>query len=572
MRPTLVGSVDRAARAFGRRKPLAMIVSALLVALSVLGAAASISGGCARVPRETSKGALPRERTLHGAFSAIPAPSSTSHVELLSDPALAWGARWEILKSAQSRVDAAYFIAENDVFGLAFLGQLTLLSQRGVQVRLVVDSRGSGSLVRPLAGRDWLEELAGTENAVVYVFNTTSEGIARAAEATSVWPALASSHKKILAVDGAIAITGGRNLAADYFSSVAEEPNGFLDSDVRFDGAAAVARIVAEVDAEIEATRYGMVMPDVVNVRRRAGSLGMIAGAMDAWLEGRVPREPADEAVVALARAGAQALGERATEAMADDIRPHLEKLAALPSLWGILPLSPPPRHRSSVRIVSEQSIAHGKSQEIEEALVTAVVSAKREILIESPYLVLTPRLFAALQQASERHVPITVLTNGPVSSDNAPSQSLFIDTWPELMAQIPTLQIRVRAERPTLHAKRAIFDSELTLIGTYNLDPLSAWLNSELVLAVWSRGFARENRKELVALLEDEGTLEYRIARDRRGQPRRHAADHPQAGEVIVLFGPRDHAPAKQMQLLEAQKGPLLKLAAAIGLDVVSW
>lgn len=552
-----------------------IVVLSLAVSLSVWAAA-----GCPRAVEAPSlrggAAASSRPRSLHEAFDRIEGTGSASHVELLTSPAEAWGARWEMLRSAQERVDAAYYIADHDVIGLAFLGELSLLARRGVKVRLLVDRRGSDELLRPLAGRDWLEELAATDNAVVYVYNPAPDAVAGAAATASLLPALASTHKKLLAVDETVAITGGRNLSARYFSTADEVDDGFLDSDVRFDGRALVARAMAEIDAEILRSPSDVLTPDAVNVSSRADSLALIAAAMDAWLEGRVPLEP-PAAVAALEAAAVRSLDEPPSPAALDDARPSFEELVKLPSLWGVLPLDPPARHRATVRLVSEQSLANGpvatkQTRAIEDAIVTALDGAREKIVVESPYLVLTPRLLAAFEQASARGVPIVVLTNGPESSDNPPSQALFIDTWPELMARLPTLRLFVRKERPTLHAKRFVIDDELTLIGTYNLDPLSARLNSEVVLGVWSKGFAAENRREIEGRIGDGASVEYRIERDAAGRAVRHPAGHPRAGRVVVIFGPADHTPPARLELLAAQKAPLLRLAGAAGMDLVAW
>lgn len=82
----------------------------------------------------------------------------------------------------------------------------------------------------------------------------------------------------------------------------------------------------------------------------------------------------------------------------------------------------------------------------------------------------------------AKRSVQITMLTNSPLSTDNALSQTFFLEQWPELMARVPTLRLFVAGDRHTLHSKLAVIDGQLALIGTYNLDPLSIAINSELV------------------------------------------------------------------------------------------
>jgi UDP-glucuronate 4-epimerase len=76
----------------------------------------------------------------------------------------------------------------------------------------------------------------------------------------------------------------------------------------------------------------------------------------------------------------------------------------------------------------------------VNDALLRAIGSAQHDIVLQSPYLLLTPHLLKALEDASARDVRVTLLTNSPVSSDNVASQTLFVDSWTELEAAMERL------------------------------------------------------------------------------------------------------------------------------------
>jgi putative cardiolipin synthase len=255
-----------------------------------------------------------------------------------------------------------------------------------------------------------------------------------------------------------------------------------------------------------------------------------------------------------------------------DAARVFFQALASRTSLHGITPHTPGPKHTGEVRVVAATSRIAKPDDSATEALLRAISGARQSIMIESPYFVLTPRVFQALDDAERRGVSITVLTNSPLSSDNPPSQALFIDTWPELMARLRSLQIFVPADTRMLHAKRAVFDEDLTLIGPYNIDPVSAEMNSELVLCVWSKSFNGHNRRELMDTIVRRGLLEYRIARDASHHAVRHRSGDPHAGEVVVVFGPRDHTPPELIDRLTTLKPVLLGLRSLWDFDVVVW
>jgi phosphatidylserine/phosphatidylglycerophosphate/cardiolipin synthase-like enzyme len=124
-------------------------------------------------------------------------------------------------------------------------------------------------------------------------------------------------------------------------------------------------------------------------------------------------------------------------------------------------------------------------------------------------------------------------------------SQGVFLEQWPELLARVPTMRIFVRGDRQNLHGKLAVFDRQLVLVGTYNLDPMSMVLNSELVAAAWSEPFAKEILKSREQLIE-QGTpriYQYRIWRGEKGDPLRD-----RDGKVQVDFGPDHHIEPDQM------------------------
>ena len=133
---------------------------------------------------------------------------------------------------------------------------------------------------------------------------------------------------------------------------------------------------------------------------------------------------------------------------------------------------------------------------------------------------------------------------------DNAMSQAFFQQQWPQLLARVPGLRLFVTGDRRTLHSKLMVFDDRLALVGTYNLDPVSMGLNSEIMAAVWSAPFAqRVGALPRKVLARGTPTVyEYKIKRNARGEP---VLD--KNGKPIVAFGPRDHAPPEQWRRVQA-------------------
>jgi len=241
--------------------------------------------------------------------------------------------------------------------------------------------------------------------------------------------------------------------------------------------------------------------------------------AMDAWLHGRpIPAEVA--------------------KSIEDRNLPWMDELSRVPNLRGALKEKRPAAISSDMRIVDSRCRLIKADDPITRSLIQFVRSAREEIFIQSPYLALPTQAVKMLAEASARGVRITVITNSPESSDNPMSQGVFLEQWPELLAQVPTLKLYVASNQHNLHGKVAVIDRQLVLVGTYNLDPLSIALNSELIAVGWSQPLAEAVQGPREAeIAQGENLIQYRIARDSHGKPIRDSK-----GGVVVKFGAQDH------------------------------
>ena len=153
-------------------------------------------------------------------------------------------ARIYMIENAQHSVDAAYYIFRDDLVGRALLGALCEAVQRGVDVRLLVDSVGSITL-----NKDWLRALYQCQLEGDFLHNAEGQLTTRRARVQVViFNALSKvfvnpnrrSHDKILVVDGfvpdkAFVLTGGRNISLSYFGIMADgnpDPDTYMDAEL----------------------------------------------------------------------------------------------------------------------------------------------------------------------------------------------------------------------------------------------------------------------------------------------------------------------------------------------------
>lgn len=464
--------------------------------------------------------------SLRQAFESLPARAGRTELTLLQDNTEAWVARWRMLEDTRETLDVSYFILREDLFGAAFLGALLELAHRGVRVRLLFDAQGTVMSFTSPRGNDWLDTLANHENIEIKIFRPLLNRYAEALLTINPVALVASEHDKIMVADRRVGMIGGRNISAEYFADPRDMDKAFEDLDVILQGEATSEFLIAAFETQYRREAAVPIRPERLDITSYAEELHLAYLAMDAWLKD-----------YRLAPAAAGRIAELGLT--------WLEDLARYPRLRGAYDAPRPAADADAeTRLLDSRTRLERDDDAIGEAITRLLRSAREEVLIVSPYLVLSENAVAVLAEAGARGVAITVLTNSPLSSDNAMSQAFFLEQWPELLARVPGLRIFVVDRPGTLHSKVAVFDGRVTLVGTYNLDPISMQVNSEIMAAVWSAEFARQAaalpRAQLAA--GPPLTYEYRIERDAQGRPVRG-----DDGAPVVAFGPADHSAPEQ-------------------------
>ena len=228
-------------------------LSSLLVALGVLLAAAL--AGCSSMPslpeRAASTAVTDTTGTALGQLAAASleqAGPGESGFRLLPTGAFAFDARLALARRAERSLDVQYYHLANDSVGLQFLRELRDAAARGVRIRLLVDDLYTG-------GEDELFcSFAAVPNVEVRLFNPLpSRGgsvLGRVVSSAHEFGRInLRMHNKLFVADNRFSVSGGRNMADEYFMR-GNEAN-FIDMDVIV-GRAGRARAVAGVRSLLE--------------------------------------------------------------------------------------------------------------------------------------------------------------------------------------------------------------------------------------------------------------------------------------------------------------------------------
>jgi phosphatidylserine/phosphatidylglycerophosphate/cardiolipin synthase-like enzyme len=385
-------------------------------------------------------------------------------------------ARAWLTGAAEHTIDVQYFIFTGDNVGLIAVDYLLRAADRGVQVRLLVDD-----FMLEADGRSLLA-LDAHPNLEIRLYNpTTNIGKKLPTKlfnlATDFRGFNQRMHNKTFIVDGQVVITGGRNIADEYFDY--DHEYNFRDRDVMLLGGAA-----GDVQRSFEEFWTSALSVPVASLVRADAA-------------------PLDTAVA-----------YRYLHDYACDPRnfwPQVrDRIEAVPTTFDRIQASGALVWSDSVTFVTDQPGKNagtdgiGGSGRSTEALIRLVREAKRSVTIQSPYLVTTAVSQDLFREAVARGVKVRILTNSLASTDNLDAfsgyqreRTALLDIGVEIYEFKPDAAVRRQvmtgALQTTLdyapifglHAKSMVIDDHVAVIGTFNLDPRSANLNTECLVVV---------------------------------------------------------------------------------------
>jgi cardiolipin synthase C len=434
-------------------------------------------------------GAAPVATESHSDFIAaqIDAHAGKTGVYVLDTGAEALLARAWLVENARQSIEVQYFIWSSDNIGTLAAEALLRAAGRGVRVRVIVDDLLIDAPDKALLA------LARHPNIDIRIYNPkTSVGTplhARLQNAlTDVRGVNQRMHDKTLVVDGKVAITGGRNMAAEYFDFNHEY--NFRDRDALLLGGA-VAAMQANFD-----TFWGSAL--CVEVETLYDGLGLMQKSV------RLDDKQVQQVYREL----------HAYAKSPDNFAPEVRAaIADTPSAFARLAQQ---MRWTDVEFISDlpgkndNRLRLGGGGRTSAALARLVQGAKQRVVIQSPYLVASDEAMALFGEVRARGVAVRISTNSLASTDNLPAFSGYRNQRQRLLAMglqifeykpAPAVQQqlvqRLTAATRTapvfaLHAKTLVIDGKTLYIGTYNFDPRSQNLNTEVGVIIHDEALAR--------------------------------------------------------------------------------
>jgi putative cardiolipin synthase len=454
------------------RTPFAIV--RITGALALLVTFAACSGPGLKEDVERSEPSFAKAPSATGALASLASrveerhEPGTSGFKLLdsSKDGLTW--RLALIDSAVSSVDIVTYLWYPDVSGRLILERAVLAAQRGVKVRLVVDD------LLTIKQDQLMANLHEHPNIELRLFNPWKDrGLsARAGEMIAEMERLNTRmHAKLLIADGNAAIVGGRNIGDHYFGlshdynfhdldvlaigSIARDANSMFDHYWNSDWIVSADNLTAEPDEALAKEMWNRLQ----DANRTADELA------------NLPRSPKDWSA----------------------------ELAALES-----DLRPGTGH-----LVFDDVSAEAVSQTMIGSMFGFFNRAEEELLITNAYIIPGQPAIDFVQSLNDRGVEVRILTNSLASHD-VPAVNSHYESWRDdlINAGAELYELRadaairslvnlppVSGEFTGLHTKAAVVDGRLSFIGSMNLDPRSANINTEMGAIIDSPELAADLR-----------------------------------------------------------------------------
>ncbi len=409
-----------------------------------------------------------------------------SGVAFLSDGMDAFAARAMITAHAGRSLDLQYYIWHDDLIGHLMAKALYDAAERGVRVRILLDdmnAKDKDALMMALDAHPNIE---------IRLYNPfrNRSGIARTLELVQrAFSVNHRMHNKSWIADGRIAIVGGRNIGEEYFS--ARDDVNFQDLDLVVAGPAV--------------QQANQIFDDYWN-SSTAIPISALASYTDAQLQQLVRQSDLD--------------------AMHAKAQPYLQRVAESRALQRP---SPEPLHWSAnVRIASDPPMKHRDDDRrgwLVSRLSDELRSTRRSALLISPYFVPGNDGVEALSALAARGAQVGVVTNSLAANDVAAVHGGYMGyRVPLLMAGVQLYELKAHGQLDaslfgssgaSLHTKAFVVDDRRGFVGSFNLDPRSAYLNTEMGVLFDDPALGAQLRDEYLRLAGPEHSWWLALGRD---------------------------------------------------------
>lgn len=401
------------------------------------------------------------------------ARQTQSAVYRLDSGSDALGARVGLIDKAEKSVDIQSYLIKDDLSGNLVALHLAHAADRGVRVRLLMDDALTDEVDSGLLSLDE------HENIEVRVFNPFPRRRSRFISLLANFNILnRRMHNKSFTVDNQVTIVGGRNIADEYYQTGGKTE--FIDEDLM-----AIGLVVDDVsDGFDEYWNSPEAIP--MDAFDKLVAHGSVADSLQ-------------EARKYVQRHRDEPFLKGVDGALIDEfIDGNLNFVAARTRIVQ--------DHPDKVR-----NLIRRRQSEMSDYLLKLVSAAERELIVISPYFVPQKQGVDFFGALVKKGVRVVIISNSLASTNHTSVHAVYARYRKPLLQQgVELYELRPRFEametdtKITLHSKVATVDRKRLFVGSFNLDPRSLYLNTEMGMEVESDDLAASMATSILDSLPD--------------------------------------------------------------------
>lgn len=375
-------------------------------------------------------------------FYQKPGEKATDRAKIVEENQEALDVRLDMIRRAREEIILSTFdIREGDSTDDIFAA-LTAAAQRGVKVKILAD--GLYGTVH-MSGKEIFQAAGSHPNIEIRFYNTPNP--------LKPWTIHGCLHDKYLVVDDKYLLMGGRNMF-DYFIGTHKGKSKGLDREIL---------IVNTGGLKSSAVRQ------VKDYFKEVWNLDVCKTKFDSWSE------------------------EKRSEEISRLLK-H-EKELEVPEL-DYEKITVPVKKAT---LVTNPTHIYGKESYVWETMKQLMLDADERVLIHTPYAVFSDEMYEGMREVKQKVPDTTIILNSIASGDNICASADYRKNRQDILDT--GVQVYEYMGRHSTHGKSMVIDDDLAVVGSYNFDCRSTYVDTETMLVVHGEEIASQLSQNLQTL-----------------------------------------------------------------------
>lgn len=345
-------------------------------------------------------------------------------------------------EAKESIVMTSFDIREGESTSDMFVSLLAA-ADRGVKVQIIVD--GMYGMLH-MTGRDLFKAAGSHENIEIKFYNTPNP--------IMPWTINGRMHDKYIIVDHRMMLMGGRNTFDYFLGEYKGKSTGYDREMLVYNEKEQKESVIGDVE-----TYFEKLWKDPVCKTKYEGH----SGSFSAELEKLAKR---------------------------------YEGLDIVKQDWKARTVE-----TKKVSFISNPTHIYGKEPVVWETLQKLMVNAKERVLIHTPYAVFSEDMYDGMKEIAANVPDAEIILNSIASGDNICASSDYLKNKPKVIDT--GMKLHEYMGKHSTHGKSVLIDDTLSVIGSYNFDNRSTYVDTETMLVADSEPLAKDLEKHLNVLKE---------------------------------------------------------------------